>query len=87
MKKVFMSGVLAVALAALASLPATAAGQGDRLWSIVVHLGYEDGTEYDVVVASGVTTREVAARLAECGQGHRGGAGAVVSFHCYPVPE
>lgn len=30
MKKPFMSGVLAVALAALAGLPATAAGQGSR---------------------------------------------------------
>jgi hypothetical protein len=87
MKKRFMSGVLVVALAALGGLPATAVGQDGRLWSIVVHLGYEDGTEYDVVVARGVETREMAARLAECGQGHRRGAGAVVSFHCYPVPE
>ena len=88
MKKGLLSGVLAVGLTALAAVPSSGAvaEQVSRLWSIAVHLEYVDGTSYDIVVASDVETHDVSSALAECGRNHRGGAGAVVSYHCYPIP-
>lgn len=87
MKKQLMSGVVAVALAVLAGRPASAAGEGRRLWAIAVQRAYDDGTEYDGVCARDVTTSEMSGRLADCGPHHRGGASTVVPFHCDPIPE
>jgi hypothetical protein len=89
MKKRFLSRVLAVALTALAGFPSSgsAAEQFSRLWSIAVHLEYVDGTSYDVVFARNVETQDVSSVLAECGRSHQGGAGAVVHYHCYPIPD
>jgi hypothetical protein len=87
MKKKFWSGVLAVTLTALVGISSTgiAAEQVSRLWSIVVHLEYADGSAYDYIFASGVSTQEKASFLADCGRSHR--YGTVVRYHCYPIPE
>ena len=74
-------------ISALALSSGIAAERFSRLWSIAVHLEYVDGTSYDVVFARGVETQEVSSVLAECGRNHRAGAGAVVQYHCYPIPE
>jgi|KBSMisStaDraftv2_1062788.scaffolds.fasta_scaffold137876_2 hypothetical protein len=89
MRKTLASGMFAAALLAAAVFPATglAAGLGGRTFSIVAHFEYLDGFEYDYTVATGVEASEVSSYLAECGRGHAQGAGAVVRFHCYPVPE
>lgn len=82
-----LSGVLALGLTALIGLPTAkfVAQQDDRSWSIVVHLAYQDGSEYDYVLATGVPTREISSHLAECGASHW--TGSVVRYHCYPIPE
>jgi hypothetical protein len=87
MKRTFLSGVLAVMMTALVGSAATvvAAEPSSRLWSVVVHFEYADGTAYDYVLATGVTTREMSAYLADCGRSHR--TGSVVRYHCYPVAE
>jgi len=87
MKKKFVSGVLAVALTALVGSASTgiAAEQASRLWSIAVHLEYADGSAYDYVFATRVSTQEMPSFLADCGRSHRNGT--VVRYHCYPIPE
>jgi hypothetical protein len=87
MKKKFLSGVLGVAVMALVGGPTTgfAAERASRLWSIAVHLAYADGSAYDYVFATGVSTQEMSSYLAECGRSHRDGS--VVRYHCYPIPE
>ena len=87
MKKRFLSGVLAVTLTALVGIPLTgiAAERASRLWSIAVHLEYADGSAYDYVFATGVSTEEKSSFLADCGRSHRNGT--VVRYHCYPIPE
>jgi hypothetical protein len=86
MKKV-LSGVLAVGLTALIGLTNAgfAAQQDSRSWSIAVHLAYQNGSEYDYVLATGVPTGDVASYLADCGASHW--TGSVVRYHCYPIPE
>ena len=61
------------------------ASPADKLWSIVVHLSYADGSEYDIVIARGVPDSRKAEMLADCGRSHR--QGSVVRYHCYPIPE
>jgi hypothetical protein len=87
MKMKLLSGALAVGLVVLIGLPTAefAAPPDGQSWSMVVHLAYQDGTEYDYVFATGVSTREVPSYLAECGAAHW--TGSVVRYHCYPVPE
>ena len=87
MRKKLLSGVLALTLTALAGT-ASAGVVGEavsRLWSIVVHLEYADGSAYDYVLATGVSTTEMSSFLAECGKSHRNGT--VVRYHCFPIPE
>ena len=88
MKTKLLAGVLAVAMAAaMVGLGSTgvAASQTEKLWSIAVHLSYADGSEYDIVIARGVTNDRKAEMLADCGKSHW--TGSVVRFHCYPIPE
>jgi hypothetical protein len=90
MKKKLLSAVLAAALVALVGINVTsvsAAPATPQTWSLVAHFEYANGFSYDYVVATNLETSEVAARLQECGAGHRRGAGAVVKFYCYPVAE
>ena len=84
-----LAGALALGLVALIGLPTVefAAQPDGQSWSMVVHLKYQDGSEYDYVFATGVPTRQVPSYLAECGKGHWHGSGSVVWFHCYPIPE
>jgi hypothetical protein len=87
MNKGLLSGVLAVILTAVVGSASTeiAAEQVSRLWSIAVHLEYADGSAYDYVFATGVSTPEMSSYLADCGRSHRDGT--VVRYHCYPIPE
>lgn len=88
MKKKLVSGlVLAVAMAAVVGIHSTrvAAEQASKLWSVAVHLRYANGSEYDIVMATGVPTSELSSRLADCGRAHQ--QGTVVWYHCYPIPE
>jgi adenylylsulfate kinase-like enzyme len=87
MKKKLLSAALTVILTGLVGAPslAIAGGLAARLWSVAVHLEYADGTAYDYVLATGVSTSEVSAILAECGRSHR--TGTVVRYHCFPIPE
>jgi hypothetical protein len=86
-KKQLWSFVLAATLTALVVIPATvnAGEQASRLWSIAVHFEYADGTAYDYVLATGISTRDVPSFLADCGRSHR--VGTVVRYHCYPIAE
>jgi hypothetical protein len=85
-KKLLMRGVFGAAMAALIGVQGTGlAAQGRGLWSIVVHFQYADGFEFDYVIERGVSTEDVGAALAECGQSHW--TGSVVRYHCFPVPE
>jgi hypothetical protein len=86
MKKKLLSVVLAVTLMALVGGTLTGVAEAaSRLWSIAVHLEYADGSAYDYVFATGVSTREMPSFLADCGRSHRDGT--VVRYHCYPIPE
>jgi hypothetical protein len=85
MKHVLMRGALVAALSAVIGLQATVAAQRQRLWSIVVHLEYQDGSELDYLVQSGIDRAAMADAVAACGSSHW--AGSVVRYHCYPVPE
>jgi len=89
MKKTLASGMFAAALMAVLGLSATglAASSRAQTWSIVAHFEYVDGFEFDYTVATGVEASDVPSYLADCGRSHARGAGAVVTFHCYPVPE
>ena len=86
MRKKAWSGVLAAAVAALLGVAAPSVAQeGARLWTVFVHLEYEDGTSYDVPLRRHVPMSEVVSVLQDCGRSHR--TGSVVRYHCYPVPE
>ena len=87
MKKKVLSGVLAAAVVALLGLGTTnaAAENATQLWSVFVHLEYQDGTSYDIPMRRGVDKSEVVEILQDCGQAHR--FGSVVRYHCYPVPD
>jgi hypothetical protein len=89
MKKKLLSAVLAAALVAVVGINVTSvsAAPASNLFSLVAHFEYADGFSYDYVVATHLETSELAARLQECGAGHRRGANAVVRFYCYAVPE
>jgi hypothetical protein len=86
-KKLLLPGVFAAGVAALIGLQSTGvAAQGSsQLWSIVVHFEYQDGFEYDYVIARGVPTDVMPSMLAECGASHW--TGSVVRYHCFPVAE
>lgn len=87
MKKMLKPGVFAAALAAVIGFHATgASAEADaRLWSIAVHIEYQNGTVYEHVFASGVPTSLMTSMLGECGSSHR--FGSVVKYHCFPIPE
>jgi hypothetical protein len=91
MKKILLSVVLAVALAAVAGISSTGVSAQEKenpnTWSIAVHLRYVDGTSYDIVLRTGIPMSEVREMLQDCGQSHWTGSAAVVHYHCYPIPE
>jgi hypothetical protein len=86
-KKVLVAGVFAAALATGLGFtaPGTAAAAVSRLWSVAVHIEYQDGSVYEHVFVSGVPTAELPSYLAACGQSHAGGE--AVRIHCFPIPE
>jgi hypothetical protein len=87
MKKMLLPGVFVAAVTALVGFHATgvAAEPASQRWSIVVHFEYQNGFEYDYVLASGVPTSLMPSMLEECGRSHS--SGSVVRYHCFPVPE
>jgi hypothetical protein len=87
MKKMLLPGVFAAALAALIGFQATGvSAQGaSKLWSIAVHIEYQDGSVYEHAFATGVPTEIMPSILAECGSSHW--TGSVVRYHCFPIPE
>jgi hypothetical protein len=86
-KKMLVPGAFAAALATLIGFQATGASaeSGPQLWSIAVHIQYQDGTVYEHAFATGVPTQIMPSILAECGQSHW--TGSVVRYHCFPIPE
>ena len=86
-KDVLARGLLVTSLTALIGITATAtaAAGASRLWSVVVHIEYANGTVYEHAFAVGVPTSDLTAILQECGRSHR--FGSAVRYHCYPVPE
>ena len=88
LRKTLAAGALALGLLLQAVLPSTASAHAaPRLWSIAAHFRYVDGFEFDYIFATGEPTADLGDALAMCGQSHAYGAGAVVSYHCYPIPE
>jgi hypothetical protein len=87
MRKMLLSGVFGAALTALIGFQATgvSAEAASRLWSIVVHIEYQDGFVYEHVFAAAVPTEIMPTILAECGKSHW--TGSVVQYHCFPIPE
>ena len=86
-RKLLLPGAFAAALAAMIGFQASAvsAQPAARTWSIVVHFVYQDGFEYDYVIASGVTVENIPSMLAEYGRSHS--TGSVVRYHCFATPE
>ena len=87
-KTVLLQGVFVAAVATTIGFQATgvsAATVASRLWSVAVHIEYQDGSVYENVVMSGLPAQQMAAALAECGRSHW--TGSVVRFHCFPMPE
>jgi hypothetical protein len=86
-RRALVRGLAAATLAALVAFHVTeASAQGDaRRWSVVIHFEYQDGTEFDYVLATGVSTPEMAAMMQECGASHS--TGSVVRYHCFPIAE
>jgi len=87
MKKMLVPGVFLAALTALIGFHATgvSAAAASRLWSIAVHIEYQDGSVYEHAFATGVPTEIMPSILAECGRSHW--TGSAVRYHCFPIPE
>ena len=86
-KEVLLRGLFATTLTALIGIPSTgiSAAGASKLWSVVVHIEYANGTVYEHAFAVGVPTATLPSILEECGSSHR--SGSVVRYHCYPIPE
>ena len=86
MKKRVLTGVLALAIAAMAGISTgVAAQEGLKTWAVAAHFEYADGFSFDYVIARGLSNAEKAAMLANCGQSHS--TKQVVKYHCYAIPE
>jgi hypothetical protein len=86
MKKQLLSGVLAVAMAALAGISTgVAAQQTAKTWSVAVHIEYPDGFVYDHAFATGVPASQLNTYLQACGQSHRDQNW--LRLHCYAFPD
>ena len=87
MKKMLLPGTFAAALTALVGFQAmgVSAEAASRLWSIAVHIEYQDGSVYEHAFATGVPTEIMPSILAECGKSHW--TGSAVRYHCFPIPE
>ena len=87
-KDVLLRGLFATTLTALIGISATgiSAAGASQLWSVVVHIEYDNGFVYEHAFATGVPTSTLPSILEECGSAHRWNR-AVIRYHCYPVPE
>lgn len=87
MRKKLLSGVLAVVLAALVGIASTgvSAQQAPQLFTVGIHFEYENGFNFDYVLAESVSAAEAHSILQDCGRSHR--TRQVVRYHCYVIPE
>jgi hypothetical protein len=84
-RKLLLGTLCAAIMPSLIGFDATQAAAPQRLWSIAVHIEYQDGTVYENAFATGITTEDMPTILAECGKSHW--TGSVVRYHCFPIPE
>jgi len=88
MKKFLLSGVLAIAVAAMVGISTNVSAQPvAQTFSVAVHIAYPSGFEYDGVFATGVPSSDLPTYLVACNQSHKWGVGSEIHFHCYPIPE
>ena len=87
MKKKLLSGVLAVAMAAVAGIyaPGVSAQPASQTFSVAIHIEYPNGFVYDHAFATGVEARDLQTYLLECGQSHRDQNW--LRLHCYVIAE
>ena len=87
MKNRLLTAVLAVALAVSAGISSTGiSAQGaSATFSVAVHFEYEDGFNFDYILARGVAPSEVHSILSDCGRSHW--TKSVVRYHCFVIPE
>jgi len=86
MKKMLLPGMFAAAITALIGFnPTGVSAAASQLWSIAVHIEYQDGSVYEHVFAAGVPTEVLPSILKECGKSHW--TGSAVRYHCFPIPE
>jgi|SoiMethySBSTD1v2_1073268.scaffolds.fasta_scaffold06632_8 hypothetical protein len=87
-KQRLLRGACAFTLAALVGLfsPGVSAANDSQLWSVVIHIEYVSGFEYEITFATGVPTSSLPSILEYCGSAHGTNRG-VIRYHCYPVPE
>lgn len=87
-KEVLLRGLFATTLTALIGISATgiSAAGASQVWSVVVHIEYDNGFVYEHAFATGVPTSTLPSILEECGRAHRWNR-SVVRYHCYPVTE
>jgi hypothetical protein len=87
-KQGLLRGVCGFTLAALIGLfsPGVSTANESQLWSVVTHIEYVSGFEYEITFATGVSTSSLPSILKECGSAHGSNRG-VIRYHCYPVAE
>ena len=80
--------VVATTLAAFIGLlsPGVSVLGASQLWSVRVHIEYDNGDVYDNAFVTGVSASELPSFLEACGSAHRFNR-SVVRYHCYPVLE
>jgi hypothetical protein len=68
-KEVLSRGLFVTTLTALIGIPATgiSAAGASQLWSVVVHIEYDNGFVYEHAFATGVPTSTLPSILEECG--------------------
>jgi hypothetical protein len=87
-KQRLVTGVLSTTLAALVGLfwPGVSALSASQLWSVRVHIEYDNGDVYDNAFVTGVAASALPSFLEACGSAHRFNR-SVLRYHCYPVLE
>ena len=71
-KQRLLRGACAFTLAALVGLfsPGVSAANDSQLWSVVIHIEYVSGFEYEITFATGVPTSSLPSILEYCGSAH-----------------
>lgn len=87
-KQRLVRGVVATTLAVLIGLlsPGASTLSASQLWSVRVHIEYDNGDVYDNAFVTGLSVSALPSFLEACGSAHRFNR-SVVRYHCYPVLE